>query len=127
MRILKFIKKKLAGKKPAADVMNTQPVKPSRAVKPAARPVPEWAAILAGHVNDHFEEVPGELIADSFHYFSQSVYAPLNAAKARMAEIDKELIDGLAMIKAAAPELAHRALSRTPLELEYYIEPPEVW
>ena len=36
MRILKFIKKKLAGKKPAADVMNTQPVKPSRAVKPAA-------------------------------------------------------------------------------------------
>lgn len=127
MRILKFINKNLAGKKPAADVMNTQPVKPSRAVKPAARPVPEWAAILADHINDHFEEVPGELIADSFHHFSQNVYAPLNAAKARMAEIDKEFMDGFALIKAAAPELAHRALSHTPLELEYYIEPAEVW
>ena len=127
MRILKYIRNFLAGKKQAARPINPQPANRAASLKLAAAPASEWAAILAGHVGDHFEEVPGELIAESFHHFSQELHAPLNAMKARIAEIDKELTDGFALIKAVAPELAHRALTRTPLELEHYIEPAEVW
>ncbi|MCB1418278.1 MAG: hypothetical protein KDJ74_04460 [Notoacmeibacter sp.] len=120
MGILAFFKKR------SITQMAARPEVAQTILQKKSKPVPEWARVLTDHVSGHFEEIPAELVADSFHLFSEEVGRPLREISTRIAEIDKELMDGFSLIKAVAPELAHRALSRTPLELEHYIEPEEV-
>ena len=120
MGILAFFKKR------SSTQMAARPEVAQAVLQKKSKPIPEWERVLTDHVNGHFEEIPAELVADSFHLFSEDVGRPLREISTRIAEIDKELMDGFSLIKAVAPELAHRALSRTPLELEHYIEPEEV-
>lgn len=120
MRILNFFKKRSSTKTAA------RPEVAHAVLQKRARQIPEWERVLTDHVTHHFEELPSELVAESFHLFSEEVGRPLWEIRNRIAEIDKELMDGFSLIAGVAPELAHRALSRTPLEIEHYIEPQEV-
>ena len=120
MLLLKFIKlyrNRTAKIKPAnLNGFDTASLTPTRSNNPA------WADLLTTHVDNHYEPVPAELIVEGFHLYCGEIHAPIRAIQKRISEIDRELIAGLDGIQAAAPDLARRALDRSPLEVAHYVE-----
>ena len=120
MRILKLLRRRF--NRSAGTVPRTQDLVPAA---DAAGTGDGWENILRAAVEAFDGPLPAEVLREAFHGFCETVEKPLLETKARIVRIEEELLDGMATIKALAPDLARRALDRTPLEVGFYIDSKE--